>query len=226
VQAMVQKAVEHYGRIDILMNMGGGGGGRYEDFREINPSLALKGHMLAGMLTTKHAARVMIEKQIRGAMVHIISDAGHQGESGNGIYSANKAGLMNFCRAAAMDLAQFGIRVNTISPTYIEHNLWRGLYQPGQPRTRLRVTSDDFLRGIPLGRFCRASDVGNTAVFLASEEASFLTAVDIPLDGGAMRKYWPWRPGDYTGITVEEYAMTIKRTRFGEPTDEPAIASR
>jgi NAD(P)-dependent dehydrogenase (short-subunit alcohol dehydrogenase family) len=170
------------------------------------------------MFVTKYVSKQMIDNGIKGSIINICSDAALQGEQGNSGYSAAKAGLLNFSRAAAMDLALYGIRVNTISPTYIEHNMWRfgGVGNP-EGRTRYSLTANDFLQGIPLGRFCRATDVANTAVYLASDLSSFLTAVDIPLDGGAGRKYWPWIPGNVTGINATEYYDNTQHTKFGEP---------
>jgi NAD(P)-dependent dehydrogenase (short-subunit alcohol dehydrogenase family) len=220
-RCMVERTVERFGHLDILVNLAG------KQYRwhvlDINPhdwNRVIGSYLTGGMFMTKHAARAMVEKERAGAIIHIVSDAGHQGEPGNSGYSAAKAGLLNFARAAAMDLAPYGIRVNTISPTYIEHNLWRfGEGGWRTLRTRYRTTADDFLRGIPLGRFCRATDLAHAAVYLASDEASFVTGADLPLDGGARAKYWPWVPGEYTGITVEEYARSIQPTRYGEPVD-------
>ena len=220
VRSAVKQAVDHYGHVDTSLNMVGGSH-RFAIW-DVNPydwQRLLDGFLTGGMLITKHVSRHMIEKEIKGSIIHICSDAGHQGEPGNSGYSAVKGGLLNFARAAAMDLAYYGIRVNTISPTAIEHNMWRyGGVRAA--RTRLRAVTNDFLQGIPLGRLCRASDVGNAATFLASDMASFITAYDIPLDGGAMRKYWPWQPGYATGLTTEDYYANTKRTRFGEVVEE------
>lgn len=217
VKSAVQQGADHYGQIDISLNMVG------RQFRwpvwEINEydwKREIDGYLTGGMLVTKYVSRHMIEKGVKGSIIHICTDAALQGEQGNSGYSAAKAGLLNFARAAAMDLSYYGIRVNTISPTYIEHNMWR-FGGPGGGRSRYGLTPNDFLRGIPLARFCRASDVANTAIYLGSDLSSFVTAVDIPLDGGAGRKYWPWTPGAATGLTAEEYYATTPRTRFGEP---------
>jgi hypothetical protein len=69
---------------------------------------------------------------------------------------------------------------------------------------------------IPLGRFPRASDLAAAAVFLASDEASFLTGIDIPVDGGLRFKYPAWRPGDATVVNIKDYVRAIRRTEYGE----------
>ena len=70
----------------------------------------------------------------------------------------------------------------------------------------------------PLERFPRASDLAWAAVFLASDEAAFITGVDIPVDGGLRFKYPAWRPGDYTGVNIEAYVHEASVTEYGEPT--------
>jgi NAD(P)-dependent dehydrogenase (short-subunit alcohol dehydrogenase family) len=217
VQSIVQRCVDHYGPIDILFNSAGyhyRAGIMEVDLAKWNEQFAR--NLTAAMLTTKHVARVMVGNQTKGAIIHISSDAGHQGQPGSTGYSAVKAGILNFARAAAMELAAHGIRVNTISPTANEHNYFR-VRAPGSPpfdfNPAWRVK---FIEGIPLQRLCRADDVANAAVFLASDEASFITAVDLPVDGGAMRKYWPWTPADYTGLNIEDYLQTTGPRKWGE----------
>jgi hypothetical protein len=104
----------------------------------------------------------------------------------------------------------------------MEHQLWTAMrdeifdasFEP--PHTRSFYSRDDYLKSIPLGRFPRASDLAWAAVFLASDEAGFLTGIDIPVDGGLRFKYPAWRPGDYTGANIADYARAIERTEYGE----------
>lgn len=223
---IVHRAVAHYGRVDIMFNQVGN---QYRhsvmDFNLHDWNRQIKGYLTGGMLTTKYTARVMADKGVKGSIIHIISDAGHQGEAGNSGYSAAKAGLLNYCRAAAMELAEFGIRVNTISPTFMDHLFWQYPAKMLNPRIRgpHNMSADDFLQGIPLGRFCNARDIANTAVFLASDESSFITATDIPLDGGARGKYWPWQPGKHSGVNTEQVLETLQPHRFGDPVDDIKI---
>jgi len=223
VAGLVDKAVSHYGKIDIMLNLVGN---QYRDevldFNLHDWERQLKGYLTGGMLTTKHVARSMQEHSVEGSLIHIISDAGHQGEAGNSGYSAAKGGLLNYSRAAAMELARYRIRVNTISPTFNEHLLWTYPIEWLNPRIHgpYNLSADDFLQGIPLGRFCTAIDIANMVVFLASDASSFLTGVDMPLDGGARAKYWPWSPGKWSGITTEQHIALMKERRYGVPVDE------
>ena len=176
----------------------------------------------AGMLTTKHAARAMIASGRRGSIIHILSTAAHFGEAAGAAYTASKGALLNLARSAAMDLAHDGIRVNTITPCAMEHQLWtkrsEELFNPDfvPPKTRAYRSRDEYLKQIPLERFPRSSDIAAAAVFLASDESCFLTGVDIPVDGGLRFKYPTWRPADYTGVNLADYAKAIYREEYGE----------
>jgi hypothetical protein len=86
------------------------------------------------------------------------------------------------------------------------------------PQRRSYYSRDDYLKMIPLERFPRASDLAWAAVFLASDESGFMTGVDIPVDGGLRFKYPTWRPGDFTGVNIKDYANSINRTEYGEET--------
>lgn len=223
VARVVSEAVARYGHLDIVMNMAGKVHWSsvldmdLEKWRE-----AVLSFPTAGMLTTKHAARAMIASGRRGSIIHLLSTAAHFGEASGAAYTAAKAALLNFSRSAAMDLAHDGIRVNTITPCAMEHQLWTNMkdeiFDPKfvRPRSRSFYSRDDYLKMIPLERFPRASDLAWAAVFLASDESTFLTGVDIPVDGGLRFKYPTWRPGEYTGVNIEDYARSINLTRYGE----------
>jgi NAD(P)-dependent dehydrogenase (short-subunit alcohol dehydrogenase family) len=224
VEAIVARAVAHYGHVDIAMNMAGTVHWSpivdmdVDEFRA-----AMSSFPTAGMLTTKHVARAMIAGKIRGSIIHLLSTAAHFGEASGAAYTAAKGALLNLARSCAMDLAHDGIRVNTITPCAMEHQLWTNMRDEietpkfERPDRRSFYSRDDYLKMIPLERFPRASDLAWAAVFLASDESSFLTGIDIPVDGGLRFKYPAWRPGDWTGLTMEEYARHTQITEYGEP---------
>ena len=109
----------------------------------------------------------------------------------------------------------------------MEHQLWtkmsEELSNPDfvRPDRRSFYSRDDYLKMIPLERFPRASDLAWAAVFLASDESSFMTGADMAVDGGLRHKYPTWTPGDHTGINIRDYASRINRTEYGEETDKP-----
>ena len=225
VASNVQRAVDTYGRLDIVVNMIGTiYWSSIVDMELDKFKDAVLSFPTAGMLTTKHAARAMIACGSSGSIVHILSTAAHFGEAAGAAYCASKAALMNLARSAAMDLAHDGIRVNTITPCAMEHQLWTKrsaeLFDPDfvPPKTRAYRSRDEYLKQIPLERFPRSSDIASAAVFLASDESCFLTGIDIPVDGGLRYKYPTWRPADYTGVNLVDYAKSIYREEYGERT--------
>ena len=224
VARVVARAVELHGRVDTIVNMAGTiHWSPIVDMDLEAWSKTLLSYPTAGMLTTKHAARAMIAAGVRGSIIHLLSTAAHFGEASAAAYTAAKGALLNLARSAAMDLAHDGVRVNTITPCAMEHQLWtkmkEELSDPNftAPKRRSFYSRDDYLKMIPLERFPRASDLAWAAVFLASDESSFLTGIDIPVDGGLRYKYPAWRPGDFTGVNLETYATEIDVTEYGEP---------
>ena len=223
VARVVATAVERYGRVDTIVNMAGTvHWSPIVDMDLERWSETVLSFPTAGMLTTKHAARAMMAGGVRGSIIHLLSTAAHFGEASGAAYTAAKAALLNLSRSAAMDLAHDGIRVNTITPCAMEHQLWTQMsaeiFDPAfeRPRRRSFYSRDDYLKMIPLERFPRASDLAWAAVFLASDESSFLTGIDIPVDGGLRFKYPAWRPGDFTGVNITDYAAENQRTAYGE----------
>jgi NAD(P)-dependent dehydrogenase (short-subunit alcohol dehydrogenase family) len=222
VRRVVAATVERYGRIDVMVYVAGR---QYRqeimDFDLEVWNLEIEGYLTGAMLAAKHTARAMVSKPNPGSIMYILSDAAHQGEPGNSCYCAAKGGLLNFSRAAAMEFARHDIRVNSVSPTFMEQNYWmfpKAFLEP--ERAPYNLTADDFLQGIPLARMCTTTDVANACVFLASDESAYLTAADIPLDGGARAKYWPWTPGKWTKVNSEQYVANLKKNRYGEPVDD------
>lgn len=223
VARIVAETVAECGRVDMIFNMAGKVHWCPVTEMELKDwTECLQSFPTAGMLTTKHAAKAMIAAGHGGSIIHLLSTAAHFGEASGSAYCAAKAALLNFARSAAMDLAHAGIRVNTITPCAMEHQLWTAMREEvfapdfAPPKRRSFYSRDAYLKAIPLGRFPRASDLAHAAVFLASDESQFLTGVDIPVDGGLRHKYPTWQPGEFEGRTVGDYARAIGRTEYGE----------
>ncbi len=226
VARIIAGTVERFGHVDAIVNMAGKvHWSSVLDMDLAEWSEAVLSFPTAGMLTTKHAAKAMIAGGRKGSIIHLLSTAAHFGQPAGGAYCAAKAALLNLARCAAMELAEHGIRVNTITPCAMEHQLWTNMREEIEEekfvlrKDRPHYSRDDFLKSIPLGRFPRASDLAFAAVFLASDESSFLTGIDIPVDGGLRFKYPAWRPGDQTGANIADYVRTIRRTEYGEELD-------
>lgn len=196
VEAMVARARETYGGVDVLVNNAGilGGLSVLEmPLERWNRQIAV--NLTGTFLCTKHAARAMVAGRRRGSIVVVVSTAGHQGQAGNIAYSTSKSGLLNFTRAAAMDLARHGIRVNSLTPTATDTDeaadravAW------GRPRPEPRTRGLDFPKMIPMGKLPSPRHYAHAVAFLASDEAEMITGIDLRVDAGAIAKYWPWIP--------------------------------
>src|SRR5271166_3474469 len=151
-------------------------------------------------LFTKHVARSMIEQGRKGAIINIISTAGHQGEPNNIAYCTGKSGLLNFTRSAAMELIAHGIRVNSLTPTATD---------PSESFERAarwgrKVANDDQLKQafepfrtrVAMQKLPSPHDYGQAAVFLASDDALMITGTDLRVDAGAIAQYWAWDPSE------------------------------
>jgi NAD(P)-dependent dehydrogenase (short-subunit alcohol dehydrogenase family) len=150
-------------------------------------------------LFTKHVAEALIEAGRPGSVINLVSTAGHQGEPGNIGYTTAKGGIMNMTRAAAMDLAPFGIRVNSLTPTATDpgEGIERGRRWGVTGVTDAHVAALDIAASqVPLGTLPRPSDYGHAAVFLASPAARMITGTDLRVDAGSVAKYWRVKPGD------------------------------
>ncbi len=223
VARIVASTVAHYGRLDIAVNMAGRVhwsdvlGMQLDDWSDSVGSFAT-----AGLLTTQHSARAMLACGARGSIVHLLSTAAHFGEADGSAYCAAKAALLNFARSAAMDLAHRGVRVNTVTPCAMEHQLWTNMreemFDPAwkKPERHGFYSRQDYLDQLPLRRFPRAADLAWATVFLASDESACMTGADLPVDAGLRFKYPTWTPGDHDPIDIRDYARKTQWTRYGE----------
>ena len=196
VEAMVARARETYGGVDVLVNNAGilGGLSVLEmPLERWNRQITV--NLTGTFLCTKHVARVMVAGHRRGSIVVVVSTAGHQGQAGNIAYSTSKSGLLNFTRAAAMDLARHGIRVNSLTPTATdtEEAADRAVAW-GRPRPEPRPRGLDFAKMVPMGKLPSPRHYARAVAFLASDDAELITGTDLRVDAGAIAKYWPWIP--------------------------------
>ena len=196
VEAMVAQVRETYGGVDVLVNNAGilGGMSVLEmPLDRWNRQVAV--NLTGTFLCTKHVGRLMVEQARGGSIIVIVSTAGHQGQAGNIAYSTTKSGLLNFTRAAAMDLVKHGIRVNSLTPTATDsaEGIERGVAW-GRPRPEPRARMLDFAKMLPMGKLPSPRHYASACVFLASDEAEMITGADLRVDAGAIAKYWPWIP--------------------------------
>ncbi|AFH40262.1 SDR family NAD(P)-dependent oxidoreductase [Thermus thermophilus] len=204
VQSCAASVIRKWGRVDILVN--GAATQIQKSLLETNLSewsKQLDVILTGAFVCTKIFASEMVKRGIRGSIINIVSTEGHQGVPDNIAYATAKGALLHFTRCAAMDLARYGIRVNSLTPTATDETeaveraarwgvVWEGALAKAKAPSRLPPEAKAKL--IPLGRLPRPSDYAGAAVFLASDEASMITGVDLRVDGGAASKYWQWLP--------------------------------
>lgn len=174
-EKIVKAAVESFGSLDILINNAGITKDglllrmKEEDFdRVIN--INLKGTFNC----TKHASSVMF-KQKAGKIINISSVIGVIGNAGQANYAAAKAGIIGFTKSCAKEFAARGITVNAIAPGFIQTDMTEVLSDK---------VKEGILTNIPLKALGKAEDIANAVVFLASDEASYITGQVLNVDGG------------------------------------------
>ncbi len=196
IERMVEQVVDHYGRIDILVNNARAIIGRdkapvteleqdvWDHFLRINAT--------APYLLTKEAGRRMIEAGSGGRIVNIASNASKQASATGAAYSASKFAVLGLTQASALDLAPYGITVNAVCPGPV--NTDRMSYWERDQAAEQGITQEEFRSRIvqagaqasPLGRIAEPQDVANVVAFLASDEAAFVTGQAYNVNGGLL----------------------------------------
>lgn len=224
VRHAVEQTLARFGRLDIAVNMAGRVHWSHVlDMQLDDWSDAVGSFATAGLLTTQHCARAMAQGGRGGSIVHILSTAAHFGEADGAAYCAAKAALLNFARSSALDLAHLGIRVNTVTPCSMEHQLWTTMkdemFDPDwkTPARAGFYSRQEYLDQLPLRRFPRAADLAWATVFLASDESACMTGADLAVDAGLRHKYPTWSPGRHHPKDIRDFARDVQWTRFGEP---------
>jgi meso-butanediol dehydrogenase/(S,S)-butanediol dehydrogenase/diacetyl reductase len=176
VRAMVETVITRFGRIDVLVN---------------NAGIATTGPLL--QLTTADWHRVMETDldgvffctraalpellKSKGCVVNTSSVSGTGGDWNMAAYNAAKGAITNLTRSLAMELGEHGVRVNAVNPTFTATGMTEDMLEDQE-------LIGKFLERIPLGRIGQPEDVADVIAFLASEDARFVTGVNLPVDGG------------------------------------------
>jgi NAD(P)-dependent dehydrogenase (short-subunit alcohol dehydrogenase family) len=177
VESAVARTVERFGKIDVLVHAAA----VVEltpllDFPESQWRRIVDVNLTGVFLTTKAAGRVMAAAG-GGSIVVFASTNAFFAEESNVPYSATKGGIVMFVRNAAMDLARHGIRINAVDPGIIDTRLSAALVHDP-------VAGPEYLKRIPAGRYGTADDIAKIVLFLASDDAAYMTGEDVIVDGG------------------------------------------
>lgn len=131
----------------------------------------------AAFFVAQTVARRMVQAGKSGSIIHISSQMGHVGGARRTVYCMSKHGIEGLTKAMAIDLAQYGIRVNSIGPTFIDTPLTRPFWND-------KAFHDDVVRRIKLGRLGKVEDLMGAVVYLASDAAALVTGTSLVVDGG------------------------------------------
>ena len=176
VDAAITETVERFGRLDVLVNNAGIG----SCVSVLEMTLEewernLRVNLTGTFLCAQAAARVMV-RQGAGRIVNIASISGQRGGVGRAAYGAAKAGVIQLTRVMAVELAARGVGVNAIAPGPVDTDQSRGTHTPATRRA--------YLDRIPLKRYGEGAEIAAAAVFLASDESSFVAGHILNVDGG------------------------------------------
>lgn len=179
VIALMKKVKERFGRIDALVNNAGIGEQTVMTLEQTVEAFdrILAVHVRGTFLASREAGRVFVEQQ-SGAIVNISSIAGLQGHPGRNAYGAAKAGISTMTAAMAGEWARDGIRVNAVAPGYVLTDLVKDLAAKGA------LDLADLEQCTPMGRTADPKEIAEAIAFLASDRASYITGVTLPVDGG------------------------------------------
>jgi len=179
----VARAIERFGRLDILVN----DAASYPDAPLVEMPIdewrrVFDVNVTGPFATTQAFARHALERGGGGAIVNITTGSVRSPRPDGGAYSASKAALETLSKVAALELGPRGIRVNVVSPGYIDVRGWSDAF-PDRASDDLRARLVD---AIPLGKAGRPPDVASAVLFLCSDEAAHITGAVLDVDGGSL----------------------------------------
>src|ERR1700692_2285358 len=178
VRALVDKTVARFGRLDVAVNNAGTEGrvGPITDQTAESYAATFDTNVLGVILSMKHEVRVM-KGQGSGSIVNISSTYGHEGAAGASVYVGSKHAIEGITKSVALEIAKSGIRVNAVAPGPTDTGMLTRF--TGTPANKAALVT-----GVPMGRLGLSEELANAIVFIASDEASYLTGHVLNVDGG------------------------------------------
>ena len=178
VRALVDKTVARFGRLDVAVNNAGTEGkvGPITDQTAESYAATFDTNVLGVILSMKHEVRVM-QGQGSGSVINISSTYGHEGAAGASIYVGSKHAVEGITKSVALEVARSGIRVNAIAPGPTDTGMLTRFTGTSENKAALMTT-------VPMGRLGLSEELANAIVFIASDQASFVTGHVLNVDGG------------------------------------------
>jgi len=180
VRGLVDRTVKRFGRLDVAVNNAGTEGkpGPVTEQTAESYASTFDTNVLGTLLSLKHELRVMLPQR-QGSIVNVSSTFGRAGGPGASVYVASKHAVEGLTKAAALEVAGSGVRVNVVAPGPIETGMLNRFTGDEEKKAAL-------VSRVPLKRAGLPEEIAQTIVFLASEKASFITGVSIAVDGGKL----------------------------------------
>ena len=180
VKGLVDRTVKRFGRLDVAVNNAGTEGkpGPVTEQTAESYASTFDTNVLGTLLSLKHELRVMLPQR-QGSIVNVSSTFGRAGGPGASVYVASKHAVEGLTKAAALEVAGSGVRVNVVAPGPIETGMLNRFTGDEEKKAAL-------VSRVPLKRAGLPEEIAQTIVFLASEKASFITGASIAVDGGKL----------------------------------------
>jgi NAD(P)-dependent dehydrogenase (short-subunit alcohol dehydrogenase family) len=178
LRALVDRTVARFGRLDAAVNCAGTEGrpGPVTEQTADSYAATFETNVLGTLLSLKHELRAM-QPQGSGSIVNVSSTMGHRGAPGASVYTASKHAVEGLTKAAALEAAAFGVRVNAVAPGPVDTEMLTRFTGDAQRKAAL-------VAGVPLKRAATPDEIADAIVFLASERASFITGQVVDINGG------------------------------------------
>lgn len=189
-KGIVDTAVSAFGRLDFVWNhVGCPGPGEVENLDMADYDKALDINLRSVVVTTGTAIKAFVTQGHGGTLLFTASVAGLQGSRFSPVYSAAKFGVIGYMRSIAKRYAAQGIRANAVCPASVDTPMLREFVSPFDQRTE-DVDQEGLVKKIvaasPSGRAAKPAEIANAALFLISDEASFISGVSLPIDGSML----------------------------------------
>jgi NAD(P)-dependent dehydrogenase (short-subunit alcohol dehydrogenase family) len=182
IRSLVDKTVARFGRLDVAVNNAGTEGtpGPIAEQTAESYAAIFDTNVLGTLLSMKHELRVMVA-QGHGSIVNVSSTFGRVGGAGASVYVASKHAVEGLTKAAALEAAESGVRVNVVAPGPIETGMLNRFTGTAAKKAAL-------VSGVPMKRVGTPEEIAQTIVFVASDQASFITGASIAVDGGKLAR--------------------------------------
>ena len=182
IRSLVDKTLARFGRLDVAVNNAGTEGtpGPVTEQTAETYAAIFDTNVLGTLLSMKHELRIMVA-QGHGSIVNVSSISGRAGAAGASVYVASKHAVEGLTKAAALEVAESGVRVNVVAPGPIETGMLNRFTGTAEKKAAL-------VAGVPMKRAGTPEEIAQTILFVASDKASFITGASIAVDGGKLAR--------------------------------------